>query len=76
MNPKESELSDLSSLVLKALRENVESKVIEGASKWGTVYLDNVQAVSKRSLPGHLSALSEQGFYRPLDKYFGEVLMM
>lgn len=57
-------------LVLKDLRENVESYQEYDDGWWGDVYLDNLSlSISRKELTGYLSQLRQRGLYRPLDGY-------
>jgi hypothetical protein len=70
-------LSENSLQVLQELRKNVESTFEQSGKTFGSVYLENcnLPGISPSQFAGHLSALSTKGFYIPLDKFFGNVLL-
>lgn len=74
------ELSITSQAVLGCLRANGErEEQHEDGSVWFSVYLPNahaavIPAISKNQFAGHLSALTEAGFYKSYgDGFFGIV---
>ena len=64
---------------LEALRGSAEgwpSQDSNDPSKfWASVYLDNAAFGTREEFAGVLSGLQKQGLYRPIDRYFGDVLV-
>lgn len=58
--------------VLESLKKNVEcTTTYQDGTIWGDVYLPNIG--SSHQIAGYLSALKQEGLYKPVAKMFGEV---
>ena len=62
--------------VLNELKRHVESiETDTNGVRWGTICVSNIKLanVTSQQIPGYLSQLTQRGFYRKINKYFGLV---